>query len=41
MPSLVSLDATRNWDEIHATVDRGEGDVNERDQVRSAFAAHS
>jgi hypothetical protein len=35
MPSLASRAASDNWDQCHAMVDRDEGDVNERDQVRA------
>jgi hypothetical protein len=37
MPSLVSLVAEGLWDECHAMLDRGKGDVNERNKVRSAL----
>jgi hypothetical protein len=39
MSSLVGLAESKKWDEIHAMLDRGEGDVNERDQGRPSLTA--
>jgi hypothetical protein len=34
MPSLISFFKKFQWDACHAMLDRGKGDVNERDEVR-------
>jgi hypothetical protein len=41
MPSLVSVAENGEWDECHAMLDRGEGDVNERGRVRSAHTTRT
>jgi hypothetical protein len=33
MPSIQSLAGDSRWDECHAMLDRGKGDVHERDDV--------
>jgi hypothetical protein len=40
MPSLIPLAETGNWQEIHAMLDRCEGNVSERDTVQSALTSH-
>jgi hypothetical protein len=37
MSSLVRLAGKGKWEQCHAMLDRGEGDVNKRDLVRSAL----
>lgn len=38
MPSLVDLLAEKQFDQAHAMLDRGEGDVNEGGRVRSTLS---
>jgi hypothetical protein len=41
MLSLLSLALNKNWDKCHAMLDRGEGDVHEKDKVGSALDTFS
>jgi hypothetical protein len=39
VPSLVRVAEDRKWDKCHAMLDRGEGEVNERDSLQSGLTA--